>query len=198
MLDARTRRILARAVVLTAVAGALVGFELHGRAKHLRTVEPGVLYRSATLPPEQLAEVIDRYGIKTVVNLRSVEERAEGSWYNDEAALLARKGVTLRDLPLYSGWPPNELILTDWLEILTDPAQHPVLVHCEHGVIRTGIMLGVRDLELGTGTPESAYDKIERFGKPLKEPIRSRLQEYLRSYVPRWGARLTRVAEPAS
>ena len=50
-------------------------------------VVPGQFYRSAQLSGERLGAEIDRYGIKTVINLRG--ENPDKGWYVDEVSATA-------------------------------------------------------------------------------------------------------------
>jgi protein tyrosine/serine phosphatase len=150
--------------------------------KHLFPVTPGVLYRSGTLSPEQLGAVIDRYGIKTVVNLRSGIENADGSWHARQAETLQRKGVVLEDLPMHSGYPPDDEVLGRWLDLISGPSTHPILVHCEYGKVRTGIMVAVYQIEQLGYTGAEAIENFRFFGDGLREPIDSRVRSYLASY----------------
>jgi protein tyrosine/serine phosphatase len=156
--------------------------------KHLRTVTPGVLYRSATLPPGQLADVVDRYGIRTVVNVRSELEN-DKAWHDEQGRLLEEKGVRMLDLPIHSGFPPNDASLAGWLDVLADEGSRPILLHCEYGVIRTGVMVAVYEIEyLGRSGADSWAD-FELFGGDLEQPIRSRIAEWITRYEPHVSAR---------
>lgn len=171
------------AVVLLGTAGLIARHRLG--PKHLMTVTPGVLYRSGQLTPDQLEDVVDRHGIRTVVNLRSVNERARGDWYAREAERLERLGVRLVDLPMNTGFPPGEDALAGWLAVLEDAEAAPVLVHCEYGVVRTGIMVAVYEVERLGRSSDEALARFELFGRELDEPIRSRIDAWLAGYVPR-------------
>ena len=169
-------------IVAIAIAAALVARHRLG-PKHLLTVSPGVLYRSGLLTPRQLEDVIDRYGIATVVNLRSELENADGSWYREQAELLARRGVRLVDLPMHSGHPPSPEVLAAWLELLDDREELPVLVHCQYGVVRTGIMVAVFQMEHLGRSAEQALEDFELFGRrALEEPIDTRVREFITGY----------------
>lgn len=171
-------------VVVALVSGGLV-LEHRLSPKHLLEVEPGFLYRSATLPPEQLADVVDEYGIRTVVNLRSVGENASGDWHAREADVLAQRGVELIDLPVNSGWYPPDESLEGWLDVLEDENAGPILVHCEYGVIRTSLMVSIYKMEHHGEAFSEVWEDFELFQSDLEEPIHSRLENYLSDYVPR-------------
>jgi protein tyrosine/serine phosphatase len=181
----RCRFRLAGALVAAVLVVALVLIVAHRLApRHLSTVEPGVLYRSATLPPDQLQDVVDRYGIRTVVNLRSARENEE-PWHAAQARMLAAEGVRLVDLPIHSGFPPDENALAGWLDLLADSDAQPLLLHCEYGVVRTGVMVAVYEMEQKGRTGQESWQDFELFGGDLEEPIRSRIEEWIEGYEPR-------------
>jgi protein tyrosine/serine phosphatase len=186
--DARHRRplrlgALALGVVLLVAVGSVVRHRLG--PKHLLTVTPGVLYRSGQLTPEQLADVVDRYGIRTVVNLRAENEYDRDDWYRDEVATTEQLGAAHVDLPMNAGFPPSDEVLSAWLDLLDDPAAQPLLVHCEHGVIRTGIMVGVYEVEKRSLAATEALSRFERFGHDFPERVRERIDAWFAHYVPR-------------
>lgn len=94
-------------------------------------VADGTLYRSGLLRPDQLEQAIDRYHIKTVFSFTFSGDR-------DYAKVCKRKGVKR-----YFAYLPGDGVGPDdpylrFIEIASDPANHPMLVHCSAGVQRTG------------------------------------------------------------
>ena len=73
---------------------------------NLHAVIPGELYRSAQLSPAQLAEVVQRLGIRTVINLRGCCEGFD--WYEQERRTLQVLGVQLWDCLLYTSDAADE------------------------------------------------------------------------------------------
>jgi protein tyrosine/serine phosphatase len=179
----RTRIFIGVFAIASCVAAALI-VEYRLGPKHLSTVEPGVLYRSAALPPEQLEGVIDDYGIRTVVNLRSTLENERGEWHANQTELLERKGVELVNLPMHTGYPPDDGTLEEWLNVMETPEMQPVLVHREYGVVRTGMMVGVYEIEHHS---RSNAEVAEALGHPVEmnEPVRARVLDFITGYVPR-------------
>jgi tyrosine-protein phosphatase SIW14 len=101
------------------------------RWRRFVVVKPGVLYRSNLLANNDLAEVLSRNGIKTVFSLSFTR-------CDEVQAVCDRLGVKryFHYLP-GNGAGPDEPYLR-FLEVMQDPANHPVLVHCSAGVQRTG------------------------------------------------------------
>jgi len=178
----RRRQVLAGvATIVLGLAALLVAAHRLG-PRHLLVVEPDVLYRSATLAPAQLARVVERYGIRTVVNLRSERENGLGDWHGAEAAVLAEQNVRLLDLPMHSGFPPSDAVLAEWLATLEDEVAHPILVHCEYGVIRTGMMVAVYEMTHRGRTSEQSLSDFELFSSSLEEPIKGRVETFVTAY----------------
>ena len=109
-------------------------------------VEPGVVYGSSQLPVEDLRDVIGRFGIRTVVNLRG--HGGNDTWYDDETVLCSELGVehVTISFPL-DDWPPRYRLI-ELLEVL-DGANRAILMHCRRGVDRTGWASAVADLAAG-------------------------------------------------
>lgn len=87
------------------------------------------LYRSAQ-PTHDGMVGLEQLGIRTVVNLRS---------FNSDRDEL--KGTGLKEAHLFmKAWHPEHKELIEFLKIVTDPTQTPVLIHCQHGADRTGTL----------------------------------------------------------
>lgn len=119
---------------LLALFGAYVGILILSGNFH--EVLPGQLYRSAQLSGERLGQEIDRYGIKTVINLRG--ENTGRGWYDDEVQATAAHGATHVDFGMSASkdLTPEK---TQRLLSLLKTAEQPILVHCMSGADRTGL-----------------------------------------------------------
>ena len=91
-----------------------------------------VLYRSAQPAGEGMAR-LKAMGIKTVINLRS--------FHSDDEAL-AGTGMRSFEIPMKT-WHAESEDAIRFLRIVSDPANQPVLVHCQHGADRTGSVCAV-------------------------------------------------------
>jgi len=88
------------------------------------------LYRGAQPTAEGFRE-LQRMGIKTIVNLRSMHSD------RDELGDLP---LAYREIPM-GAWHPEQEDVIEFLRIVTDPEQRPVFVHCQHGADRTGVIV---------------------------------------------------------
>lgn len=135
----RRRRILLSALLGLVVVGGVVlwaGWDLF--VNRLGVVREGVLYRSAQLSPRKLEAVVREHGIRTVVNLREVPNP-------EEERMLREQGVRYVWLP--SQQVPEPEHRARLLELLDHPDNLPLMVHCEHGVGRTGVISGMYRME---------------------------------------------------
>ena len=180
----RMRRILAVVALGAAVFGAWWYLDNHYPYWHFRTVDKGGFYRSSQLDEEHLRDCIERYGIKTIFNLRETSERMHGAWYEVERRVAQETGVKLVDIPLAAGTPPNEAQIREMLAVMDDKANLPVLAHCYHGSIRSAAAEGLYRREYMGETGEEAYDRVESWGRDLAQdyPLIAR---FIREYKPR-------------
>ena len=127
-------------IFLIAMAIALLVYRYRKLMYHFRTVEAGKLYRSGTLGPIAL-RVIDRVlGVNTIINLRLESEYGKGGWYKRQGDYCSRHGIKLVNIPMAQDTPPTEDQIQAFMTEL-DHGDSCCLVHCEMGVVRTGMMV---------------------------------------------------------
>jgi protein tyrosine/serine phosphatase len=103
---------------------------------NIRTVVPGRVYRSGTLSPAQLQQLIREGGVRTVISLRGGD--ATEPWFRREAEVCRKEGVQLRTLRLRATVLPRPAELARLLELF-DHSPYPVLFHCQGGADRSGL-----------------------------------------------------------
>ncbi len=182
------RLILAVLVVGAAVAAGLV-WQHQASPRHFLEVTPGVLYRSATLRPANLEKVITRYGIRTVVNLRPADPQAPPEWYRAEAAVCRKLGVELVTLPLDDYQVPSTELAARWIALLRQKDRLPVLVHCKYGVVRTGFMVAIYEIEFFGKDPHQAVADMPAFGHDLSKPELKPIRDMVLGFEPRTGVK---------
>jgi protein tyrosine/serine phosphatase len=127
-------------------------------AKRFREVEPGRFYRSGQMTAAGFRETIERYHIKTVVNLQHEEpdpllaDHWLGRGKVAESELCKQLGVRYVLLTPDLLPPGNTLnmeppAVAEWLKVLDDPASYPVLLHCKAGLHRTGRLTAIYRME---------------------------------------------------
>ena len=130
-------------LILAAVIGLYYCYNYY-ICDNFKTVISGEIYRSAQPSSAHLNEWIDKYGLKSVVNLRG--------WNTDmaktEEAICEEKGIDFYtvELSAYENMPSQKLI--ELLDIL-EQAEQPVLLHCRQGIDRSGTASGLAAWLLG-------------------------------------------------
>lgn len=111
-------------------------------------------------------------GVKTVINLRRFHGVSERT--RVEAA-----GMRYVHIPLEASAPPKPQQLSYFLQLVNDPNQAPLFVHCAQGVDRTGTMLAVYRMEAQGWSNAEAFAEMLSFGA---HRIWLDLRRYVRSY----------------
>ena len=123
------------------VLGGLVYWRIH--SFNLRTVLPGEIYRVAQPDMRDVDKAATTMGLRTLVNLRGPNPKAE--WYREELEVAKRRKLELVSLRFETfDWPPR--IETLQLVDALDRAPRPILMHCHSGVDRSGWAAGVARL----------------------------------------------------
>lgn len=131
----KLRWALRAALAVVLMLSAFVGWRWG--SGNFGTVQPGRIFRSAQPSPGSLPGTIRAHGIRTVLNLRGTNP--DQPWYPREREAALAAGATLVDLPLSSDqWLSREQART--LLDLLDGCEYPILIHCEWGAERTGLV----------------------------------------------------------
>lgn len=147
------------AALLAVAFGAYVGgIQLTG---NFAEVIPGQFYRSAQPSPSDIAVYAERYGIKTIVNLRGPNK---ASWYSDEVAAASKANIKLIDFRM-SARKALTLEQTNKLIALLKDAPKPILIHCKSGSDRTGLVAVIYLQQIAGVDEETAEGQLSvRFG----------------------------------
>jgi protein tyrosine/serine phosphatase len=152
--------------------------------RHYSAVQEGVLYRSGQPTPEQLAELIQRHDLKTVVALRGSRNPDDpDSWEQDERATCQSHGVEFLALPSNHKNPPTAEQVEQFLNVMRDESRHPVLIHCRIGQQRTGMYCALFRVHLQGVDPEDALREMDDMGFNIRHRRHQRLLEAYRKFA---------------
>jgi len=104
---------------------------------NFHAVIPGELYRSAQLSPTQIETYVRENGIRSIVNLRG--ENVKHDWYNQEVKTAQRLGIEHIDFKMSA----RKIMTPERADQLVDilrSAPKPILIHCQAGADRTGLV----------------------------------------------------------
>ena len=162
--------------------------------KRFREVAPGRLYRSGQFTAGGLRAIVRDHGIRTVINLQ--EENADPympeEWLSAphvlESDLCRQLGLNYYALFGGEGVSEAELrngkrpaVIDDYLRILDDPANDPVLIHCKAGLHRTGRLTAIYRMEYENWSAGEAMQELRANG--YGNFMASEADEYIVQYV---------------
>ena len=113
-------------------------------------------YRGAQPQGRDYADLV-ALGVKTVINLTSDDADA------GEQAMVEGAGMKYVQIPMTTRTAPTSAQLAEFLQIVNDPAQQPVYVHCVGGRHRTGVMTAVYRITDAHWTSDQAFAEMKQF-----------------------------------
>lgn len=123
-----------------------------------RQVDDGV-FRSSELGEESDVETLVNHGIRTVINIRTSSKNVER-----ERPWMERAGIRYLTIPVSSIFAPSKKKMTEIFEVLRNPENHPILLHCQHGKDRTGLIMGLYRVHYQQWTRDEAYAEMREIG----------------------------------
>ena len=157
----RRYKIVIAAAVCLSLAATGAYFYYMWYPPRFGAVVPGSIYRSKQPTASQLGRLVREKGIRTIVRFRTSRSLASDPKVSEETRFVAQNGLRLFDLEFD---PPPEESIRKLLEILDDETNHPVLLHCNRGVVRTGAAVAVYRMEREGWDPERALSEMLSYG----------------------------------
>lgn len=127
----------------------------------------GQIYRSA-FPKEENLEFLSRLKLKSIICLISDD-------YPDENMnFIKSQGLNFYQVGLSGNKEPfvkiKANLIEDALKIVLNPANHPILIHCNRGKHRTGCLVGcIRKLQ--KWSLSMIFDEYRKFSYPKQRPL---------------------------
>lgn len=157
--------------------------------EHLGVVAPGALYRCGQPTPAQLAELIARFSLRTVVSLRGQRgEDDPDAWEQAERDVCVEKGVVFLPIPCNHKNPPTWSQAEMFLDLFRSPGRQPVLVHCRLGQQRTLLFCALYRVHVQGVAPAEAEREMDALGFGSRQRRHRRLLDAFRALA---GARGT-------
>jgi len=194
----KNKKIIGAAVLLIILF--FVGKEIYvmNINHNFETISEGKVYKSGVIPPDEIADYVQKYHIKSIVDLRMpgtndlvLNPEVSGELAAEKTAVEKIEGVNYFSNP--SEQVPNEKNIAVFTKIMDNPDNYPVLIHCYHGTGRAEMYsalyrieyenfsnqdarMGVRTLvkwsSFDDGTPKGEYLKAYKSRKQLAEEKR--------------------------
>ncbi|HEX8473013.1 MAG TPA: dual specificity protein phosphatase family protein [Pyrinomonadaceae bacterium] len=116
------------------------------------------LYRGGQ-PREGGMKKLAELGIKTIINLRDDDRRAE-----QEATEAERAGLRYFNVPFGNYSRPQKQQLEQVLALIDTHDNQPILVHCKHGADRTGTVVAAYRITRDNWMADEATREAEHYG----------------------------------
>jgi protein tyrosine phosphatase (PTP) superfamily phosphohydrolase (DUF442 family) len=187
------RRALGLGIAALVLAVPVVYYRAaYAHGKRLREVTPGRLYRSGQMTAAGFREAVERYHIRTIINLQDeypdpdLRRRFFGGGTIKESELCRQLGVRYVYLPpdlIGRRLVPEQrpAAIDKFLKLLDDEAAYPVLIHCRAGLHRTGVMTAVYRIEFENRSPAEALRELKDNG--FGEWVATSANEYITQYI---------------
>jgi hypothetical protein len=120
--------------------------------QNLYRIEDG-FYRGAQPTAEGFTGLAG-LGVRTVLDLAG--GGGDGAFVKDGS-------IKLVHVPLRA-WGLNDARVLDALRVMSDPANRPLMIHCQHGADRTGALVALYRVVVQGWTKEKAVEEMNRGG----------------------------------
>lgn len=141
-----------------------------------------ILIRAPQPDEDDLEELHERFGVQTVVNLRG-EKPGEG-WFEDERRGVSRIGARWIHLRTSGQSEPTPELVQAFLDLCQDRANWPIMIHCQGGIHRTGLLSALYRMQFQGWPAERAIEEMEDLYFDWSITDRDALKRWLRRYQP--------------
>jgi protein tyrosine/serine phosphatase len=149
-------------------------------AVRFEVISEGKVYKSGVMPDKKLKKIIEKYNIKTIVDLRKPKDKKE---IEKERTIAGTLGVIHVNIP--SDQVPKEETVQNFLRIMDDKKSYPVLIHCEHGEGRAVLFSAIYRIEYENWNNDKARGATRTITYGTGFSLDASKGIYLNNYTPR-------------
>jgi tyrosine-protein phosphatase SIW14 len=128
-------------------------------------------------------------GVKSVIDLTSYDSEV------GEEAMVAETGMKFYRIPMSTIDRPSDKAVMNFLNLVNNPANQPVFVHCRGGRHRTGAMTAVYRMTHDRWDADQAYAEMKQYGFEQGFPPHPVLKQFVYDYYDQLNGTNTRVAK---
>jgi protein tyrosine/serine phosphatase len=178
-------------VVLTLVLIGVGKYVYDMNINHnFETITEGKVYKSGVIPPNEIADYVKEYNIKSIIDLRFPGTGDEVNNPEIPAELTAEKEAIakIKGVSYFNNGSdqiPNQKNLDYFFKIMDNPTNYPVLIHCYHGVGRAEMYSAIYRIEYENWSNEDARNGVRTLIKFSSFDDGKPKGEYLKAYKSR-------------
>jgi len=156
---------------------------------NFETITENKVYKSGVIPPDEIADYVKEYKIKSIVDLRFPGTGDDINNPEVPAELKAEKIAVskIKGVKYFnngSDQVPNQANLDTFFKIMDDSTNYPVLIHCYHGVGRAEMYSALYRIEYENWKPDSARTNTRFLTKWSSFDLGKPKGDYLHNYQP--------------
>src|SRR4051812_47128907 len=159
-MGAKKKVVLGIVLAVAVAAGAFKIYDVYFNYRFM-TISEGKVYKSGVIPPDKIADFVEKYHIKSIVDLRGpvtkdkVNNPENWTQINAEKAATAKiQGLNYFNIP--SEQVPKKDNLDKFYKVIDNPDNYPILIHCYHGIGRAQVYSAVYRIEKENFSNEDA------------------------------------------
>lgn len=176
-------------LLVAAVFGAKYVYDMHIN-HNFETITEGKVYKSGVIPPDEIADYVKKYKIKSIVDLRFPGTGDDVNNPEIPAELTAEKEAVAKIEGVNyfnngSDQVPKQKNLDTFFKIMDNKDNYPVLIHCYHGVGRAEMYSALYRIEYENWTNEEARQGVRTLVKWSSFDDGKPKGEFLKAYESR-------------
>lgn len=147
---------------------------------NFHTITQGESYRSAQLDRDELEYYINKYDIKSIINLCG--EHPDEPWYKEEREISSMHNIQHYNIPLSSSREPDESVVRNLIDIYNNTSR-PVLIHCQAGADRSGLAAAIWKVVVDKETKSEAGKQLSIFYGHLPIGKTAAMNHYFQKWI---------------
>jgi protein tyrosine/serine phosphatase len=162
---------------------------------NFKEISKGKVYKSGVIPPDEIADYVQKYKIKSIIDLRMPDTKDLKLNPEKVTELQAEKKAVakIKDLNYFSN-PSNQIPsvknIAFFIQILDNLENYPILIHCYHGTGRAILYSAIYRIEYEKYSNEEARLATRDLVLFSSFDNGTPKGEYLKAYVSRKKSRL--------
>ena len=158
------KKILYGLATIILIGAAKYVYDMHIN-HNFETITEGKVYKSGVIPPDELADYVEKYKIKSVVDLRfpGTQDLVNNPEIPTELTAEKNAIAKLKGVNYFnngSDQVPTQENLNSFFKIMDNSANYPVLIHCYHGVGRAEMYSAIYRIEYENWSNDDARNSV--------------------------------------